>query len=1025
MYSTEATSLAISRHVRVTLAAASAIAFLNFTSTPAAAQDSASAEDAQKMEEVTITGSRIARRDYAATSPIVTVGEEALENQAGGTFAIKLQQMPQFTPGANELAGSGQPTGRATVDLRGLGANRTLVLADGRRLQPSTGQVVVDLNTIPSALIDNVEVITGGASAVYGSDAIAGVVNLRLKKNFQGFEVNGQYNVTEHGDGEEKLFDVLMGTNFADNRGNMVLSLGYLDRGEALFAERDFYREAFKVGAAPWGSDLLPEGNFIPTANNLPSQAAMNAVFATYGIAPGTVAPGSVLSFNPNESLYRQAGAINYQGLQNDAYVISTTSGAVAYNLGTLQMLTAPTERYTAFSRGTFALNDSVSVFAQGMFTKYNSVTNYGAGLQTQGTTAVVPVDNTFIPADLRTLLASRSDPNAPFNMRKLWLATGTSVTTYDNTVYQLTAGLEGKLGSTDWTWDFSGSHGKTDIDVTQTSGSASFSRIQALLTSRSVAGPNGTLINVPAYIPAGNGSGTFVPNPAYATATNDGGRSLPGVNNTAAPCPEGLDIFGTTSLSESCSQFLQIHPTSITRLEQNIIEANLQGGLFDLPAGEVRAAGGAAYRENIYGFTPDPAGADLVGSFGSQAVGGSTDVKEGYVELLVPVLKDLPLIQSLNLGGGYRYSDYLSGGVNTYKVDLDWKMIDALRLRGGYQRAIRAPNVIELFNPASAAPALLGQADPCNFDSANRTGANAAQIRALCIAQGVPGSIIDSYKSTFAGTQAVQQGNVNLDPETADTITFGAVWTPTWEAPIAQRFRASVDYYKIDLADAISTLAADIVFQRCFSTQYNASFEQGNEYCSAILRNSSSGAPDQTRTPYFNLGGLKTSGVDIQLDWGFGLGAIGLNDRHGNLDINIVASRLLDFEVQPTQDAPFTDYVGTYGYGALGNNGAHPDWKANTTVTWSKDKANIGMRWYFVDKMRDIVGGPGLERYSRYDLFGGVQLTDMLRVSAGVNNLFDKDPLKTFGGLPGNTDSGTYDPLGRRYYIAVNMRFE
>ena len=1019
--STAATPRAIALHVRMTLAAAGAAALLGIAAPAAHAQEAPTGE----IQEVTVTGSRIVRRDYAATSPIVTVGNERLEEQAGGTFAIKLQQLPQFTPGANELVGSGQPTGRATVDLRGLGANRTLVLADGRRLQPSTGQVVVDLNTIPSALIDNIEVISGGASATYGSDAIAGVVNLRLKKNFEGLDVTGQYNLTERGDAEETVVDALMGNNFADNRGNIVLGLGYLKRGRAYFRDRDFYSDAFKIGAAPWGSDLLPEGNFVPAANNLPSQAAMNAVFGAYGVAANRVSPGAVLSFNPNGTLFGQAGAVNYQGPQNADYVVSPLSGAVAYNLGTLQIMTAPTERYSAFTRGEFAFNDNLKGFAQGMFTKYKSITNYGAGLQTQGTTAVVPVDNPFIPTDLQAILASRPDPTAPFSMRKLWLATGTSVSEYDNTVYQFTLGVEGKISNTGWTWDLSGSHGATDIDTTQVSGGASFSRIQSLLTSRSIAGPNGTLVNVPAYIPAANGSPTFVPNPAYATATNDGGRSLPGVGNTAAPCPEGLDLFGITPLSESCSQYLQIHPTSVTRLEQNIAEANVQGGFFDLPAGEVRAAFGAAYRENIYSSTPAPSASDLVGSFGGQGVSGSTDVKEGYVELLVPVLKDLPLVQSLDLGAGYRYSDYLSGGVNTYKFDLDWKMIDQLRFRGGYQRAIRAPNVIELYNPASATAALLGQADPCNFDSANRAGANAAQVRALCIAQGVPASIVDSYKSTFAGTQAIQQGNVNLKPETGDTYTLGAVWNPQFESDLVHKLSASVDYYNIELTDAISTLSADLVFARCFGTQYNPGFEQTNTYCSAILRNPASGAPDQTRTPYFNLGGLKTSGIDVQLDWGFGLGAVGLSDSAGSIVINLVASKLLEFEVQPTQDAPWTEYAGTYGYGALGNNGAHPDWKANTSVAWSLGSVSAGARWYYVDEMRDIVGGPGLASYSRFDLFGGWQVTDSLRLAGGVNNLADKNPLKTFGGLPGNTDSGTYDTLGRRYYVSFNMRFK
>lgn len=1002
--------------VCLALAAAALVMMAASAAQAADAANPAPSADANTapIEEVTVTGSRIARRDYAADSPIVTVSAQTLENEGGGTFGIKLQQLPQVTPGNNELSGSGQPTGRATIDLRGLGPNRTLVLADGQRLQPSDGQAVVDLNAIPSSLIENVEIITGGASATYGSDAVAGVVNLKLKHHFQGVQLSGQYNVTELGDGQEKVFDALMGTNFADGRGNIVLALDYLDRGAAFFNNRPFYQNAFPIGAAPWGTNLLPQGNFVPDPANLPSQAALNAVFGSRGIPAGAVAPGSVLGFNPNGTVFGQAGAIGYTGPLNDAYVVSKTTGALAYNLGTLQLLTAPTQRYSAFSHGELEVADNVTVYEQALFTRYSAITNYGAGLQTQGTTAVVPVDNAFIPSQLQTILASRPDPAAPFNMEKLWTQTGTSVTDYDNTVYQVTLGFKGLLGKSGWDWDIYGSHGHTDIDVTQESGSASFSRIQSLLTSRSVPGPNGTLVNVPAFLTSSNGSNALIPNPAYASAANDGGRSLPGLNGAAPPCPEGLNLFSAAALAPSCADYLQIHPTSVTTLTQDVVEADLQGTALKLPAGEVKLALGADYRSNGYSSQPDPAAADLVGSFASLPVNGRTSVAEGYAEALIPVLRDQPFVKSLDLDAGYRYSDYdLSGGVNTYKIDLDWKLIDSLRFRGGYQRAIRAPNVIELYNPALAAAALLGHEDPCNFNSAERSGANASQIRALCIAQGVPAAIIDSYQTTFAGTQAIQEGNTKLAPETADSYTLGAVWRPSHD------FTASLDYYNIDLKNAISTLSADLVFSRCFSTSYNPGLSQSSPYCQSILRNPSSGAPDQTETPYYNLGGLKTSGLDLELDWGFGLGQVGLSDADGRITLNTVVSRLISFAVQATQGADWVEYAGTYGYNATGDNGAHPHWKANTTVEWSLNTVRLGVLWYHLGEMTDLTpGGDGLGNYERFDLYAGYQPAKWLELQAGINNLLNRQPLATFGGLPGNTDSGSYDPLGRRYYV-------
>lgn len=1003
---------------------------------PANAQDaSAQASQPAPTQEVVVTGSRIARRDFVADSPIVTVNQQQLDTQAGATIGLKLQQLPQVTPSANELVGSGQPTGRATVDLRGLGANRTLVLADGRRLQPSTPENVVDLNTIPSALIDNIEVITGGASAVYGSDAVAGVVNLKLKHNFHGLELDGQFNTTDIGDGQEKTVSVLWGSNFNDNKGNVVFGASYLNRGAAYFRDREFYTKAFAVGAPPWGANQLPQGNYVPNGANLPSQAAVNALFASYGVASGTVANSNRFSFNSDGSLFSQFGGYHYTGPINSDYVLSTTTNSIAYNLGTLQMLTAPGDRYNIYSSGEYRFNDWITAYGQALFTKYTAVTNYGAGLQTQRTTATVPVDNPFIPADLATLLASRPDPAAPFSMEKLWTQTGTSVTTYDNTVYQLSGGFKGKLPAGDWTWDLYGSHGSTNIDLTQTSGGASYSRIQELLTSRSVAGAGGSLVHVPQYLTNSNGAGTLIPNPAYARATNDGGRSVIAADGTT-PCPQGLNFFSDAPLTASCSAYLQIHPTNVTKLEQNVAELNLQGGLLDLPAGELRLALGGAYRENRYSFTPDPAGGDMVGSFLSQSASGATRVKELYGEALVPVLKDLPAIEAFNLDLGYRYSDYnQSGGVSTYKADFDWKVIDSVRLRGGYARAIRAPNVVELYNPAVAGPALLGTADPCDYNSSYRTGPNAAQITALCLAQGIPASIINSYKLTFLGTQAIQSGNTGLKPEQADTFTLGAVYRPSFSKPLLSRISASVDYYNIRLKDAISTLSADLAFSRCYGADYNPTFSASNPYCAAILRNTATGYPDETLTPYFNLGGIKTSGIDIELDWAFGLGAVGLSDDYGELAINSVVSYLLDFEAKATSDAAYADYTGSYGFNpngsyTIGDNGAHPHWKANTTLTWSRAGNSLGFRWYYVGPMRDLVPTPTggvhlLPSYSRFDLFGGLKINQSWSLEAGMNNIFDKQPIATFGGLPGNTDSGTYDPLGRRFYVSVRGRFD
>lgn len=1033
MMSSRAGGRAVAREIRrILLAAGVAAAALQ---APHAWAQSESGEE-QVLDEVQVTGSRIIRRDYAAPSPIVTLEAERLDDTAGGTFGIKLQWMPQVTPSANEMTGSGQPTGRASIDLRGLGPNRTLVLADGRRLQPSQANMVVDLNTVPLAMIENIEVITGGASAVYGADAVAGVVNMRLKKNFQGVEISGKYNIAEVGDAEEYVGDILVGGNFAEGRGNVVLGLGYLNRGKAYFTNRKFYTDAFPLGAAPYGSSQLPEGTYIPGTNS-PDPAVWNDLFASYGFStlPVGVGPGSVLGFNEDGTLYTRNAGVNWKGENGDYWVLSPVQNSVAYNLGNYQIMTAPTERYTVFSRGRFDFTDSLSGFAQVMFTKYTAVTNYGAGLQTQRTTAVVPVDNYFIPDDLRVLLASRPDPTAPFQMEKLWTATGTSVLEYKNNIYQFTAGLEGRFGNSGWTWDISGSTGVSDLATDQTSGGASYSRIQALLNSRSVE-VDGQLVNVPQYITSPIGGvaagDTYILNPAYLTATNDGGRSLPGFLGSPPPCPEGLNMFGITELSDSCREFLQIHPKSFTKLEQNIVEANVQGTLFQLPAGALQAALGVSYRDIDYENSPSPANADMVGSFGSNPASGYDSVKEIYGELLVPVLRGLPLVNKLELGLGYRYSDHSFGGVNTYKVDMDWQMVDSLRLRGGIQRAIRAPNVTELYAPTGLGFASLGRQDPCNADSPERTGPNAAAYRQLCIDQGVPVAIVDSFNNSFTSLQTITGGNPNLKPEKADTVTIGTVWSPSFDSELFSRFTASVDYYSIKMKDTIGSTQGQLIFQGCFDTITNAALSNNTEYCQAIVRNPVTGNADQVRTPTFNLGGLKASGIDLQVDWSFPLSAVGLPEGAGRLAINSVLTRTLNFQSKANDFADWSqDYTGTYGFNlAFANNGARPAWKANTNFGWSRGLASASLNWYYVGKMRDLTVGPAwapvnnMKPYHRFDLAGGYQLNEHLRLSGGVTNLLDKRPIATSGGIPGNTDSGTYDTLGRRYFAGFNLRF-
>ncbi|MEO6341262.1 MAG: TonB-dependent receptor [Caulobacteraceae bacterium] len=1019
--------------------AAASLAALSLAATAgiAHAQSATTGESAasESVEEIVVTGSRISRRDYVANSPILTLPAATLLNQSGISIDTKIAQLPQFTPGATRFAGSGQ----STANLRGLGTSRNLVLVDGRRPMPSSAQLVVDLNSIPTGLIDNVEVITGGASAVYGSDAISGVLNFKLKRNFQGLQMDAQYGRTERGDGEETEVNILAGGNFADDRGNAVVGLNYANRGRIYSRDRDFYRTGIAAGATSFASVNLPTGQFVADSANQPTLAARNALFGGYGTPVTTAVVGTNYGFNTDGTLFTLTGGRNFRGVQpvRGGYYQLNPAGNVVFELQD-NVLQVPLQRYSAFAKVDYNITPNIRFYAQATFTRYDTQSQ-GTGASTNGPwNLIMPADNVFIPADLKTLLNSRPSPNVPFTMIKYFTQTGALVTDYKNQLYQITTGFAGDFGKTDWTWDIYGSTGQTTILATTTGGAPSIQRMGTLMNSRSYLA-NGALVNVPEFLANSNGTSVTI-NPLYLAATgpngaaitNDGGRSVVSLNGGPNPCPNGLNLFGDKPLDASCIGYITKNPKQFTSLRQDVVEASAQGTAFSLPAGEVKLAVGASYRRNTYNFIPDSSTfgvttSDVVNVFPSNPTGGFTDSKEAYIEGLIPVLKDVPFIKSFEISPAYRYASYNNAGsIHTYKADFNWEVISGIRFRGGYERAVRAPNVGELFQGSApgAAGALLR--DPCDFNSPENI-ANPAKVSAICAAQGLAPGLASTYRNTTLTLASVVVGNPNLEPEKADTFTVGAVWQPSFSHPLLSRVRASVDYYDIKVTKAIAAINGSIIFQKCFNQDgSNPSLDAANPNCGAIIRQTSTGLPLQVNTPYGNIGALKTSGIDFQVDWGVDLADVGLGK--GSVAVNLVGTYLREFNIQAVANSPFLDYAGTIGNSTVGT-GTFPRWKATMTTTYAVGPGSLGLRWFYIDGMKDFtaisspssrrVGTPG---YMRFDLFGSYALNKMISLRAGVDNLANKDPV-VFGGILGTTESGTYDPAGRRYWLAVRAK--
>ncbi|MET0292937.1 MAG: TonB-dependent receptor [Steroidobacteraceae bacterium] len=1004
-----------------------------------------SAEDeAGELEEVQVTGSRITRRDYSANSPIVTVGSEVLERSSSNSLEVNLNKLPQFTPTETPTTESGdiQPTatntpGAATVSLRGIGTNRNLVLLDGRRATPGNASMVVDLNTIPSAAIERVEIITGGASSTYGADAVGGVVNFIMKKNFEGLQVDAQYGLTERGDANEYSVSGLMGTNFDEGRGNILLSFSKQNRQNAMRIDRPWFRETW-ADPSIGGTEFFPDfPSFTPIAGNTPSQATLNTLFAGRPAASGNVPVTGSVFFNPNGTAFTgfggsPAGVYRFAGPVDNVKWKVTDTGNLAQNWVNEQLV-FPIDRSNIFTRANYEINDWVSVFAQGMFNKSQSNTTQQPSPAVNGWSASIPVDGRALPAELSSILASRANPAGNWQLfQYLNFADRTART--DVFTYNMLAGLQGKLPG-GWTWDIHASEGESETNAYQT-GFASLERYR-------------TVVSAPNW-----GAG-------FRSVGNAGQG---GFGGATATCTSGLNPFMDPSLvSADCLEAISADIKSRSTMKQTVYEANVQGGLFALPAGEVRTALGATYRKNEYEFLNDTL-TTQGRSFLDQAIGlypsgnsvGAISVKELYGEVLVPVIGDLPFVKKLELELGARHSDYdTTGSSFTWKALADWQVTDWVRLRGGFNRSERAPNIGELFLAPQQTFAFAAGGDVCSRNnsqawSANpgavgNSAANAAAVQNLCRTlmnrTGDAQTGFNFYDGPGSAQNQVAgggfvfpttQGNANLAPEVADTWTAGAVLSSPFTQPWLDRLQVTIDYYQINVTDAIGIQSFDIAQRQCFDTAFNPTLDANSPACLNIQRNVTVGTLGNVTGTYVNNGRFRTSGVDSQVSTSVDVGP-------GRLGLSVMLSYLIEMKSAALPVDRMLDYVGTLGGTDNGLNGSFYRWKTFSTASYAVGPWSGGLQWqhlpsiksatYALNPSTAIVGAPS---YDLFNLSGAYELSENVSLRLGVDNLLDKAPPVTeintappAGTLAGGAVSvGNYDALGRRYYLGARLTF-
>jgi outer membrane receptor protein involved in Fe transport len=1017
----------------------------------------AQAEDDGSVAEVVVTGSRIVRQDFVAASPIATVTGDATTANADVTLETYLNTLPQVNPASTSSSNNPGNAGQANIDLRGLGSNRNLVLVDGRRPMFSSNTLTVDLNTIPQALIESIEVISGGAGATYGADAVSGVVNMKLKRNFEGLDLRATYgDNTDYSDSREYQFSAVIGGNFADGRGNAVLGFDRAVREEVSKGQRAFSALATSTtGTPPAGAIRFNAGNPIPLA-------AVQALFGTYGVAPTAVSSGSGLfGFNLDGTLF-YAGVANNPTLQvqNFRYPIDVAVNTrffpdfYSYNFDAPNALVLPLDRYSFMSKIDYEFDNKVKVFANVGYTEYTAVTalaptpiptvqtgaigtatsnQVSSALVTPGSRVgnnlVVPVTNPFIPQGLRTLLNARTgdDPllvgagaTEPWLYAFRPLSFGARTASFDNRVVQYLGGLSFPLGE-NWEVEAYISRGTTDITRTQ-GGNIDTQRLSDVLAhpTQNATGSNGACVND--------------------------------------------NFFGDRALTDSCRRYLATFVTRVERYEQIVGQAFIRGDLFELPAGMVQVVGGAERREMEYNlrFTSNP------GPFSGFTVGnpeaGSSNFTDLFGEVAVPLVKDAEFAQNLELilGGRYSWSQFenlLTGarsdsrGSFTYKAEVNWAVNDWARLRGSLQRANREPNFNELFVGSASAPQIF---DPCSaFTNAFTT---IAQVRALCAAQGVAAA----GAVTAPGSQASINlaGNQNLTAEKADTFTLGGVFGSPWEGQWTDRLTVSLDYYNIKIKDPILVFDTNTAIASCFNYNgANPTYSNTNVYCAGIQRtggsltNATINNPLAPLTgdrawPFENGGVVKTSGVDVQIAYGFDWAWMGLPDWMGRVDTSLLVTHVLNYEQADRQGLPATDYTGTISYFGAGLGSSFPDWKAtfNTRLSfdevgvmgWTASDFSLGSRVRFIDAMKNrqfaqypgetFLGtagvNPNVKSTFYWDLDATLGLTDNVELKIGVNNVLDQQPRLYAPNVQSGTDPSTYDIVGRRLFGQVKMRF-
>ncbi len=952
----------LNQAIRLSLTAAATTAALV---SPAAFAQQTSAD--APVERVQVTGSRIMREGAIAPSPVTSIsGTELMETGAMNIGEV-LNELPALAS-TYSMANSGNSIGTAglnLLDLRGMGAARTLVLVDGKRhVSSSAGSASVDTNTIPTSWVESVEIITGGASAVYGADAVTGVVNFKLKKNIEGLEVSATAGKANDNPYNNHKFNFSYGSDYAGGRGNAAFAAEVSGQRAINATERSLTRTPYMDVRNPANNDKKDPVTGATIHDGIPDRITLpntgwydSSIKGNFYLdeANGT----NWYTFNPDGSVLLQNVGTTYGEW-------GRCSNCDLLDLKEYQDLQPDFSRYNLNAKTNFELNDNHTLSAEAKHVVSGGDTAGQPSFFEYDTALEIKADNAYIHPSLAALMA-KNNLDAIY-LQRFNKDAGRRMEENTRTTNRAVVALDGNLND-DWSYETYAVYGQTKLEQ------ENFNNLIRKNFAQS-----------------------------YDAVKDDNGNIVcRDVAARAAGCVP-TSVFGYGAVNPAASAWFNTNSLSTSTIKQHVVNASVaNSALFELPAGMVGFAAGTEYRREQSDSTPDAfaaTGATFLNAL--QEEHGKFNVKEAFAEITAPIVSDLFLVQDLTMDAAIRVADYSStGNATSWKTGLDWTLNDEIRVRSTYSVALRAPNISELYGPQNQTYFRVN--DPCGKEY------NQSALRVKnCQLLGIPATFDPT--ATASTIEGLSGGNPALKPEESKSYTVGAVYQPE----LIENLTFTVDYWSIDIDDAISSVSAQNILDKCVDNPNGIN----NQFCALVKRDPTSKELKLITSITQNVAAQTAEGVDFEIGYDFDVAG-------GRIKTKLLGTYLDSRKTFSFQDNPsvYEENAGTEGEAV---------WQENFSVAYSRDAWTASWKTRhlsavsrFTDQELEInpdrVDIMGYGSYFITDISLGYQFENGLNWSVGIDNLFDRN-------LPGvstgtTTEGASYDNIGQFFYTTVSYK--